>query len=94
VESRGLRGWRRRARKGVGSALADLHAVLLCNRFSLASLSIETCSLLRVSPKIASSLFFFSSRFLSRFGSIPSILGVWVFILLEEEVGGGPARAQ
>jgi hypothetical protein len=54
----------------VGSGLADLHAVLLCNRFSLDSLSMETYSLLILSPKIASSLFFFPSRFQSRYGSI------------------------
>jgi hypothetical protein len=35
-----------------------------------------------------------SSRFQSRFGSIPSILGVLVFILLVEEGGGGAAHAQ
>jgi hypothetical protein len=54
----------------------------------------EICSLLSISQKIASSLFFFSSRFQSRFGSILSILGVLVFILLVEEGAGGPARAQ
>ena len=35
-----------------------------------------------------------SSRFQSRFGSIPSILGVLVLILLVEEGGGGTACAQ
>jgi hypothetical protein len=54
----------------------------------------EICSLLSILQKIAISLFFFSSRFRSRFGLIPSILGVLVFILLVEEGGCGPARAQ
>jgi hypothetical protein len=54
----------------------------------------EICSLLSTSQKIASSLFFFPSRFQSRFGSILSILGVLMFILLAEEGGGGTACAQ
>jgi hypothetical protein len=44
--------------------------------------------------KIASSLFFFPSQFQSQFGSILSILGVLVFILVVEEGGGGTTRAQ
>jgi hypothetical protein len=54
----------------------------------------EICSLLSTSQKIASSLFFFPSRFQSQFGLIPSILGVLVFILLVEEGGGDTACAQ
>jgi hypothetical protein len=54
----------------------------------------EIGSLLSISQKIASSLFFFPSQFQSRFGSIQSILGVLVLILLVEEGGGGTARAQ
>jgi hypothetical protein len=54
----------------------------------------EIFSLLRTSQKIASSMFFFPSQFQSRFGSIQSILGVLVLILLVEEGGGGTARAQ
>jgi hypothetical protein len=65
-------------------------------------LRMKTCSLLVGSPKIASSRLFLSaaccsyssSRFQSRFGSMPSILGVLVLILLVEEGGGGPACAQ
>jgi hypothetical protein len=64
-------------------------------------LRMKTCSLLGGSPKIASSRLFLSvaccsyssSRFQSRFGSIPSIIGVLVLILLVEG-GGGPPCAQ
>jgi hypothetical protein len=58
------------------------------------SLISETTSLLRSHRKILALYSYSSSRFQSQFGSIPSILGVLVLILLVEEGGGGLACAQ
>jgi hypothetical protein len=66
----------------------------LRNLLQLGSITMEICSLLRNSPKIPALCSYSSSRFQSRFGSIPSILGVLVLILLVEEGGGGTACAQ
>jgi hypothetical protein len=92
-ERAGNRGcWRRRAGAGC-SALVDLYALalqpLLPRLLKYGGL-LPAQALVKI-PALCS---YSSSRFQSRFGSIPSILSVLVLILLVEEGGGDTACAQ
>jgi hypothetical protein len=81
---RRLASWRRRLEASWFGACRLLRGSLRKPLEDDSLISVTT-SLLRSHRKIPALYSYSSSRFQSRFGSIPSILGVLVLILLEEE---------